>query len=84
MLILCFTGGVLLLFLAGRLLVFPLKRVLGLLFNSLMGAAAITAINAVGASASFHIPLNPLNAVLTGVFGIPGVLLIIALGFMDL
>ena len=75
-LILYFLLGILVLYLSGRLLLMPFKLLLKLGFNSLMGACAIVIINLIGQLFSFHIPLNPLNAVLTGVFGLPGVVLI--------
>ena len=76
MLILYFVLGIVLLYLSGRLLLAPFKLLLKLGLNSLLGAAAIVIINLIGRSFHFMIPLNPLNAVLTGVFGLPGVLLI--------
>lgn len=76
MLILYFILGIVVLYLSGRLLLAPFKLLLKLMFNSILGAAAIAVINLLGQFVSFHIPLNPLNAMLTGVFGLPGVALI--------
>jgi len=76
MLILYFILGIIVLYLSGRLLLAPFKLLLKLGFSSVLGAAAIVLINLIGQLFHFSIPLNPLNAVLTGVFGLPGVLLI--------
>lgn len=76
MLILYFVLGIIVLYLSGRLLLAPFKLLLKLGLNAILGAAAIVIINLIGNSFHFMIPLNPLNAMLTGVFGLPGVLLI--------
>ena len=76
MLILFFVLGIIVLYLSGRLLLAPFRLLLKLVFNSLLGAAAIVIINLIGSAFHFMIPLNPLNSILTGVFGLPGVLLI--------
>lgn len=76
MLILYFLLGLAVLYLSGRLLLAPFRVILKLGFNALLGACAIVLLNLVGGLFQFHIPLNPLNAVLTGIFGLPGVVLI--------
>ena len=76
MLILYFVLGIIVLYFSGRLILAPFKLILKLGLNSILGAAAIVIINLIGQSFHFMIPLNPLNALLTGVFGLPGVLLI--------
>ena len=75
-LILYFLLGVIVLYLSGRLLLAPYRVLLKCALNSLLGAIVIVLINLVGGPIRFTIPLNPLNALLTGVFGLPGVLLV--------
>ena len=76
LMILYFILGIVVLYISGRLLLAPFKLLLKLGFNSILGAVAIVIINLIGSLFHFTIPLNPLNALLTGVFGLPGVLLI--------
>ena len=57
----------------------PLKIILKLVLNSLIGGAAILVINALGAPFGIVIPLNALNAVITGILGLPGAILLILL-----
>lgn len=76
MLILFFLLGIVILYLSGRLLLAPFKLILKLVLNSALGGCAIVILNLIGQFLSFHIPLNPLNSVLTGIFGLPGVGLI--------
>ena len=49
------------------------------MLNSLIGGAAILVINALGAPFGIVIPLNALNAVITGILGLPGAILLILL-----
>lgn len=78
--ILAFCAGLLLLYLLGMLLVAPLKLLLRLIVSSAIGFAALIVLNVVG-GALFHftLALNALNAVIVGVFGVPGLALLIVL-----
>lgn len=76
---LTYAGAVILVFIFGRLFLWPLKIILKLVLNSLIGGAAILAINALGAPFGIVIPLNALNAVITGILGLPGAILLILL-----
>ena len=74
-----YAGAVILVFIFGRLFLWPLKIILKLVLNSLIGGAAILVINALGAPFGIVIPLNALNAVITGILGLPGAILLILL-----
>ncbi len=74
-----FAVAVILVFIFGRLFLWPLKIILKLVLNSLIGGAAILVINALGAPFGIVIPLNALNAVITGILGLPGAILLILL-----
>ncbi|MBS5334055.1 MAG: transcriptional regulator [Clostridiales bacterium] len=76
---LTYAGAVILVFIFGRLFLWPLKIILKLVLNSLIGGAAILVINALGAPFGIVIPLNALNAVITGILGLPGAILLILL-----
>lgn len=45
-------------FIFGRIFILPLKKILKLIFNSILGGISIFAINLVGAAFGFHIGLN--------------------------
>ena len=66
-------------FLFGRLLVKPMKFILKLLLNSIIGAVLIFLINLIGANFSFHIGLNVVTSVVIGILGIPGAVLLVVL-----
>lgn len=76
---LTYAGAVVLLFLIGKIFLWPLKMILKLVLNSLAGGLVILLINAVGAAFGLMIPLNFLNAVIVGVLGLPGAVLLLIL-----
>lgn len=76
---LTYAGAIILLFIFGKLFLWPLKIILKLAVNSLIGGAAILLINIIGAEIGIIIPLNMLNALIVGVLGLPGVILLIVL-----
>ena len=54
------------LFLFGRIFFKPIKKVLKLILNSILGGIAIFAINLIGANFNFHIGLNFFTTILVG------------------
>ena len=69
--------GIVLILLLGRILVFPLKVVLKLVYNGLIGGLALWLVNLIGAPLGFTLPITDWTALLVGLLGIPGVLLLI-------
>lgn len=51
-------------FLFGRIFIVPIKKVLKLIINSLLGGVAIFIINLIGAGFNFHIGLNFFTSIL--------------------
>ena len=76
---LTYAGAIILLFIFGKLFLWPLKIILKLAVNSLIGGAAILLINIIGAEIGIIIPLNMLNTLIVGVLGLPGAILLIVL-----
>ena len=52
------------LFIVGRIFIIPIKKILKLVFNSILGGVLIYAINLIGGIWGFHIGLNLLTSVL--------------------
>lgn len=67
------------LFLFGRIFILPIKSVLKLVLNSILGGLIIYLINVVGGLFSFHIGLNYITAILVGILGVPGAILLVVL-----
>jgi len=77
MVVLFFALGLVLLYLTGWLLLAPLKFIMKLLVNGLLGGLLLLVINLVGGFFSFTIAVNPLSAVTAGYFSLPGILLLL-------
>ena len=69
--------GIVLILVLGRILVFPLKVVLKLVNNGLIGGLALWLVNLIGAPLGFILPITVWTALLVGLLGIPGVALLI-------
>jgi len=78
-LVLSFALGLILLYLIGWLLLVPMKFLWRLLAGSMLGGLALWLINRFGALWAFSVPLNPLTALITGLLGMPGIALVIAI-----
>lgn len=64
-------------FIFGRIFIVPLKKILKLVFNSILGGLSIFIINLVGGAFGFHIGLNFITSILVGLLGLPGVVVLI-------
>ena len=76
---LTFGGALILLFLLGRALLIPLKFILKLMLNSIVGAVCLMVINFVGMNFGILVPLNVVNAITVGILGVPGVIVLLIL-----
>lgn len=65
------------LFLFGKIFIVPLRKILRLVFNSILGGVLIFIINLIGTTFNFHIGLNIFTSILIGILGIPGVICLI-------
>ena len=67
------------LFVVGRIFIVPIKWILKLVFNSILGGLLIWIINIIGGSWGFHIGLNLYTSLIVGFLGIPGAIFLILL-----
>ncbi len=65
------------LFLFGKIFILPLKKILKLVLNSIIGGVVIFLINIIGANFGFHIGLNFFTSALIGILGLPGAVVLI-------
>ena len=70
------------LFIIGKIFIVPIKWIIKLIFNSILGALIIFAINLIGGIWGFHIGLNFFTAVLVGILGIPGAICLIIISLI--
>lgn len=76
---LTFGGALILIFLLGKALLMPLKIILRLLLNSIVGAVLLVVINFIGMNIGVIIPFNIVNSLTVGMLGIPGVVMLLLL-----
>ncbi len=72
--------GLILLYIIGMILVIPIRILIKLLINGLIGGGVILFLfNLVGGILGVSIVINPLNAIIVGFLGVPGVVLLLIL-----
>jgi len=77
--IVAFIIGIIIIFLIGKIFLFPLKIILKLAYNAIIGGIVLVLINIFGSYFGFHIALNFISALLVGIFGVPGIVLLVLL-----
>ena len=77
--VIMFITCIICLFIFGKIFIWPLKNILKLVFNSILGGILIYVINLIGMNFGFHIGLNLVTATTVGVLGVPGAILLVLL-----
>lgn len=80
--LLAFGLGMLLLYLAGKVLIVPFKYISRLLINAVIGGFLLWVLNIFGSFIGLHIAINPITALTAGFLGIPGVVLLVVLQYI--
>lgn len=75
--ILPFLGAILVVFIVLKLLSAPLKLIIKIVLNAVIGGVIIFVINWIGAGFNFGLPLEWWSALLVGFLGIPGVIILV-------
>jgi len=76
---LAFAAGLLIVYIICKILSVPLKIIWRLVVNALIGAGILFLFNLFGGLVGITLPINTLNALVVGVLGIPGVILLLVL-----
>ena len=79
---LAWVTGILVVMALGKKLKIPVQFALKLLVNALLGGAVILLINLLGQYINFHISLNVFSALIAGILGLPGVIVLIILKYL--
>ena len=74
-----YIGIIVLIFAFGKLFLFPIKVVLKVVLNSILGGILLMVFNMLGQSFGVMIPFNVLNAGIVGILGLPGVIMLLLL-----
>ena len=64
------------LIIVGKVFIVPIKIIGKLIINSILGVVLLYIINLVGALWQFHIGINVITALVVGILGIPGAILL--------
>lgn len=75
--IIAYIACIFFLFIFGRIFIVPIKTILKLVINSILGGISIFLINIIGSFFNFHIGLNLVTSIFVGILGIPGAIVII-------
>lgn len=76
--LLTYAGAILLLFLIGKIFLWPLKLLLKLVVSSLIGGALLLVLNIIGGAIGLLlIPVNLITALIVGICGFPGLILLL-------
>ena len=80
--IITFLVCIVFLFIIGKFFSSPVKKIVKLIVNSVLGGVLIYIINLVGMSFGFHIGLNIGTSIFVGILGLPGAIILIILKLM--
>jgi len=80
--ILAYAVGLILLYLVGWILVIPIKIIIRLIWNGIIGGILLFLVNIIGGFFNIGIVINPITALIAGFLGIPGVILLIIFNYM--
>jgi len=75
--IIAYIACIFFLFIFGKVFIVPIKTILKLVINSVLGGLVIFIINFVGSFWGFHIGLNLITSIFVGLLGIPGAIVIV-------
>ncbi|MCX7772758.1 MAG: pro-sigmaK processing inhibitor BofA family protein [Clostridia bacterium] len=82
LIVLAWIAGVLIVLAFGKALLLPLKVIVRLVINGILGGVAIFIINLIGGPLGFTISLNIVSALVAGILGLPGIILLVILKFL--
>ena len=74
--------GIILVYVIARLFLVPIKILLKLTYNALLGGFFLWLINAAGGFIGLHMGINPMTALTVGVLGVPGVILLFVMQYI--
>ena len=82
--LLAFAVGVMVLCIILKIISFPIKVIIKLVINAVIGGIVLLLINYFGAMVGFTLDINWLSALIVGVLGVPGVIIVAILQYFIL
>ncbi|NMA61478.1 MAG: SigmaK-factor processing regulatory BofA [Firmicutes bacterium] len=77
--IIAYVTGVLFLYALGKMLLIPLRVIFNLIVNAVIGGGVLLVLNLIGGFWGFTVGVNPITALIVGLLGVPGVILLLGL-----
>jgi len=71
--------GILILFVLLKILAVPMRIAMKLIWNGVIGAITLLIFNWVGGFFDIAIEIEPINALIVGIFGVPGIIVLLIL-----
>ncbi len=72
-----YAAGIIILFIVAKLFLMPIKIIIKLVWNAVLGGALLWLVNLVGGLFGFTIAINWMSALIAGLLGVPGVILLV-------
>ncbi len=82
LIVLAWIIGVLIILAFGKALLLPLKTIIRLVINGILGGVVLLVINLIGGPLGFTLSLNAVSALVVGILGLPGLILLVILKFL--
>lgn len=79
---LVFIGAVVAVFIILKILAWPIKKIVKMIINIVIGGLLLILVNYVGVNFGFTIPVNWITALVVGILGIPGLIILAILQFI--
>ena len=80
--LLAYLFGLIVLYVIGRILIIPLKFLTKLLVNAVLGGVTLWLLNVFGGAMGINVGINVITALVVGLLGIPGVILLVILNYL--
>lgn len=80
---LVFIGAVVAVFIILKILAWPIKKIIKMILNIVIGGVLLVIVNMIGANFGFTIPLNWITALVVGILGIPGLVVLAILTLLN-
>lgn len=74
--------GIIILYLLAQIFYVPLKTLVKLIFNGIIGGLLLALFNIVGSYWGLYLAINPITALVAGLLGLPGILLLLVLRYI--
>lgn len=75
--LLIYVGCLIGIIIIGKIFIVPLKMIIKLLINSIIGVILLYIINLIGGIWGLHIGINFITAIFVGLLGVPGAILLV-------